>query len=130
MDAGALEAECDTGCVQAFAGGSTGEAVALMDTLLTPVVVDLRGFRTEESRVNRVEAERYAKKAEINPDKLTPHSLRHLGVQLYYRPSGGDAYKVQRFLDHAHLNTQIYMEQLESQGHEHWQEMARDLGVR
>ena len=72
---------------------------------------------------------RYAKKAGIDPKKVSLHSLRHLGAELFLNASE-DIHKTQLFLDHAHLNTtQIYLSQLKGEEHNHWQQMANKLKV-
>lgn len=73
---------------------------------------------------------RYAKRAGINPEDVTIHSLRHLGAEQYYLASGKDVVATQRFLNHSHLNTtQVYLEQLEGQEHKHWKQMMAALGM-
>jgi integrase len=72
---------------------------------------------------------RYAKKAGIDPQKVSLHSLRHLGAELFLEASG-DIHETQIFLDHAHLNTtQIYLSQLKGKKHRHWQAMANELAL-
>jgi len=73
---------------------------------------------------------RYARRAGLDPQAVTLHSLRHLGAELYNDASGGDVRQTQLFLDHAHLNTtQIYLTQLTGEKHKHWQAMANALQV-
>ncbi len=70
---------------------------------------------------------RYAKLAEIDPKKISLHSLRHLGAELFLEASN-DIHETQLFLDHAHLNTtQIYLSQLKGENHWHWQGMVNRL---
>ena len=72
---------------------------------------------------------RYAKKAGLDPQKVSLHSLRHLGAELFLEASG-DIHETQLFLDHAHLNTtQIYLSQLKGKKHHHWQAMANELAL-
>lgn len=72
---------------------------------------------------------RYVARAGMDPDKVSLHSLRHLGAELYQEASG-DVRQTQLFLDHAHLNTtQIYLTQLTGEEHRHWQAMANKLGM-
>lgn len=72
---------------------------------------------------------RYAARAGLDASKISLHSLRHLGAELFQEASG-DIRQTQLFLDHAHLNTtQIYLEQLTGEEHRHWQEMANKLGL-
>lgn len=72
---------------------------------------------------------RYAAEAGVDPDRITIHSLRHLGAELYYAASG-DVHETQRFLDHARLETtSIYLQQLTGEDHRHWQAMANRLGI-
>lgn len=72
---------------------------------------------------------RYAKKAGIDPERISLHSLRHLGGLLYYQASG-DVVATQQFLGHSHLNTtQIYIGHMVGEGHRHWQAMANMLGM-
>lgn len=71
---------------------------------------------------------RYLAKADLDPDTVTLHSLRHLGAELYHEASG-DVRQTQLFLDHAHLDTtQIYLEHLTGEEHKHWQAMINKLG--
>jgi integrase/recombinase XerD len=73
---------------------------------------------------------RYARKAGLDPKKVSLHSLRHLGAELFLNASE-DLHETQLFLDHAHLNTtQIYLSQLKGEEHNHWQEMANKLRVK
>ena len=70
---------------------------------------------------------RYARRAGLDPKKISLHSLRHLGAELFLEASG-DLHETQAFLDHAHLNTtQIYLSQLTGEDHRHWQAMANKL---
>lgn len=71
----------------------------------------------------------YARKAGIEPGKITLHGLRHLGAKLFYEASG-DVLELQRFLDHVHLSTtQIYLPMIAGDRHRHWQAMSNRLGV-
>ncbi|MDX1459406.1 MAG: tyrosine-type recombinase/integrase, partial [Marinobacter sp.] len=70
---------------------------------------------------------RYARRAGLDPRKVSLHSLRHLGAELFLEASD-DIQETQAFLDHAHLNTtQIYLSQLTGEDHRHWQAMANKL---
>ena len=72
----------------------------------------------------------YAKRAGLDPKAVTLHSLRHLGAQVFTKANGGDVRQTQLFLDHAHLNTtQIYLQELTGQDHNHWQAMQNALGA-
>jgi len=72
---------------------------------------------------------RYARAAGLDPDKVSVHSLRHLGAELFQAASS-DVRQTQLFLDHAQLSTtQIYLDQLSGEEHKHWQAMANKLGV-
>ena len=42
-------------------------------------------------------------KADLDPDSISLHWLRHLGAELFQQASG-DVRQTQLFLDHAHLN--------------------------
>jgi len=71
---------------------------------------------------------RYARRAGLNPEAISIHSIRHLAAELFKKASGGDIVATQQFLGHAHLNTtQIYLEQLEGEEHKHWQGMMNEL---
>jgi len=74
--------------------------------------------------------DRYARRAGLDPQAVTLHSLRHLGARLFKDAAGGDVVQTQMFLDHANLaTTQIYVQQLEGEKHAHWQAMANALEV-
>lgn len=69
----------------------------------------------------------YAEKAGVNPDRVTLHSLRHLGA-MYYHNAHGDLAKTQRFLGHARSdNTSLYLQQLTGERHDHWQSMVNAM---
>lgn len=70
---------------------------------------------------------KYARRAGLDPEQVSLHSLRHLGAELFQQASG-DIQQTQAFLDHAHVNTtQIYLSQLTGEDHRHWQAMVNEL---
>jgi integrase/recombinase XerD len=70
---------------------------------------------------------RYARRAGLDPNRISLHSLRHLGAELFQGASK-DIQQTQQFLDHAQLNTtQIYLTQLTGEEHRHWQAMTNEL---
>lgn len=70
---------------------------------------------------------RYARQAGIDPDRVSLHSLRHLGAEVYYKQSG-DIKETQDFLDHAKSETtDLYLQQLTGEEHRHWKGMFDEL---
>jgi integrase/recombinase XerC len=68
---------------------------------------------------------RYAKKVSIT--NVSIHSLRHLGATMYYK-SSKDIIETMRFLNHKHVNTtQVYLQALKGEEHNHWQSMMRHI---
>lgn len=73
---------------------------------------------------------RYAEKAGLDAEKVSVHSLRHLGGLAYYKASGKDVEATRQFLGHANLaTTTVYLAQMEGQEHKHWQAMMNQLSA-
>lgn len=73
---------------------------------------------------------RYATAAGLDADKISIHSLRHLGGLEYYKASGKDVEATRRFLGHSSLaTTTIYLSQMDGQEHRHWQAMMNQLAA-
>ncbi len=78
--------------------------------------------------VNRL-VKKYARRAELNPEEIHVHTLRHSAAMLL-KQTGADAEEIREFLNHESLvTTQSYLHQMAGQRNPHAGQMAELLGL-
>lgn len=70
---------------------------------------------------------RAADRAGVGADRVSPHSLRHLGALMHYRAHGRDVYKTSKYLGHSNIQvTGGYLEDIDKET-VNWSAMAAEL---
>lgn len=70
---------------------------------------------------------RAADRAGVGADRVSPHSLRHLGALMHYRAHGRDVYKTSKYLGHSNIQvTGGYLEDIDKEA-VNWSAMAAEL---